>query len=426
MKRKNFNMPTLDDLEIPQASSKKKNRPTKARSLPEVALDLLPGKERQRADAGAEKMSHRQVEIMKPKRSQKKNRPASGRKHGSAGRARKATFSRFKLSVDGRRRLSFMSIIVAVLVIVIIVGSNLLSHNAFAVYLDGRHMGYIPIDVELESETFHNQAVAMLEAGGASVLVDQRVTIRATRASRGDIVPRLNMAGTLSRNFTYRVLLRAIYVNGDFEALVRTDECAEEVARMLKEPFETVNTVHSEFVDRWDVRVETIDMEDANILTPVGAFERLDRPTVYRHAHVVQSNENLGVIATRFNTTSERIAQDNNITLQTIIRPGDVLYVQTTRPLLSVRTVDELESEETIPISTEVRYDPDVPENAPREIIQQGQEGRRQVIHRITRIDGIEVSNETMPGQIITPDVTHIVVEGTGPTQSLFEWRPAS
>jgi len=278
------------------------------------------------------------------------------------------------------------------------------------------------MNADLDSQIVHDQAVAHLESslGGTSVIVDQRVTIESARARQADILQRAELNRLLANGFTYQVLAMAIFVDGNFEALVRTEACAQEVQEIKQEPFITSNTISVEFLVDFDVFPEVVNLEEEDILDPHAVVTRLDRPVNTLHAYTIQSGDFLGAIALRFNTTPERIAANNNMTTSAILQPGNVLQIETQRPLLSVRTVDETLTTEPIPMQVEVRQNPDLPESQ-RNVIQEGQDGEQQIARRITRIDGVQVNDEILQDQIIRAAVTHIVEEGTG--QAVIERR---
>jgi hypothetical protein len=67
--------------------------------------------------------------------------------------------------------------------------------------------------------------------------------------------------------------------------------------------------------------------------------------------YVVQLGDTLGDIAVRHNTTLSRLYEDNpDFNPATVLRVGDVLLINSTRPLLSVRTVEYTVHEEEIPV----------------------------------------------------------------------------
>lgn len=337
-------------------------------------------------------------------------RPGSSRRKSGARRQRRRVNPAFT------RAISIGAVGVATFIVVGLLLLNLFSHNALAVYMDEVRMGHVTINRDWEPDHVHYRAVAHLESRrGTTVIVDQRVTTRPTRAGRRNIMSLSEMSSLLSDNFTYKISATAIHVNDSLEAVVRTEACALNAAQMLKAPFITENTVVAEFVEDWQLVPWLIDEEneDVELLTPLDAAERLERPAVSRIEYVVQGGDTLGALAMRFNTPMDRIALINDITTSTIIRPGDTLYIETRRPLLSVRTIDEVLVSEEIPMPIEVIYNPDIPESQ-RVVIHEGQPGEQLIARRITKVDGVQVSYEVSQHQIVRDAVTHVIEEGTG------------
>ena len=339
---------------------------------------------------------------------------------GQGARARIRPHRKFsfniRISPAVKRIFSITTVGVAVMALVVMLVINLGRHNALAVFLDDQHMGYISMHPELDSETVHNQAVAHLESGlGTTAIVDQRVTITAARARNTEIMSQVDMRRLLTTEFTYQIVATAIYVEGRFEALVRTESCAEHVAEMLKDRWVTDTTSYSSFVEEWELHPRVIDLEfdEADLFSPQEALARLDRMTDARTTHIVQSGDMLSTLAVQYNTTIDRIATVNNMTRHAMLIIGMELQIETRKPLLSVRTVDETIITEVIPMPIEIIHNADLPESQ-RIVIQEGQDGEQQIARRIIRIDGVQVDYEVLQYQVLRQPLVHIVEEGTG------------
>jgi hypothetical protein len=306
---------------------------------------------------------------------------------------------------------------VAVIAIAAVLISNLLVYNAFAVYLDGELIGHMPRNAaneELTSEEFHNHAVLSLQAAraGARVNVEQQVTIEPARAPIGERSLQSEMLSLLTRRFNYTIAATAIYVNGNREALMRTAIDLEHVESLLQQRWRNDYTVMAEFVEGWETRTEYVCPEEATFDSPEEAYWRLDRPTEQIYRHVVQDGENLSVLAVRFGTTVPTIMGDNNLT-SVNVWVGDVLYIYTYLPLLSVRTFDDIRTMEPIEMPLEEIEMPEMPQGFTN-VLQQGQPGQQASIVRIVRENGVERYRQTIEPEVIIEPITHIVQVGTG------------
>ena len=291
---------------------------------------------------------------------------------------------------------------------------GLLVDNAFAVYLDDEFIGYIALMEDLTSEAFHEEALLSLQAqrGNVRVRVDQRVTIQATRTAarnreaRGDIIARITREG-----FTFDIAAFAIYVNNEQQALLRTQSDLNHVEFMLQEPWWNENTVSAEFVGGWEIRTMYVCPDETEFDTPDSAYFRLDQTVEQLYTYTIMHGDTLGSIAIQFGTRVDEIMGRNDLTTSNIF-PGETLQIYTQMPLLSVRTFDEIHRDEPIEAPTDTRHNADMPRGVPN-IIQQGHSGLARVTERITRVNGVEQSRETLEAETIMEPLPHIIEEGT-------------
>jgi LysM repeat protein len=298
--------------------------------------------------------------------------------------------------------------------------NGLFVNNAFEVLLDGEHIGYIQIAEDLTSEEFHDLAVLHLEAsrGGANVNVTQRVTLRearvpaAQRSARGDVFQMLAL------QFDFTIAFTQVYVHGNPEALMRTQTDLEHLKTLLQERWFDPNghTYRAEFVDGWVEETVYLCPNETEFDTPLYAFRRIDRTRMDMYRYTVVSGDNLGLISVRFGTDLNRILRDNPQVQGTNIFPGDVLYIYTSRPLLTVRTFDRIPTEEIIemPIQRIPRYD--LPSHVTN-IIQYGRTGKQVTYEEIIRENGAERSRTVLEAEIVVYPEYHIIEEGTGAGQ---------
>ncbi|MDR0271831.1 MAG: G5 domain-containing protein, partial [Clostridiales bacterium] len=215
-----------------------------------------------------------------------------------------------------------------------------------------------------------------------------------------------------TRLFTFTIAAIEIHVNGEFEARMRTEADLEEVERLLHEEYRNDNTVGSEFVSGWETIIVQVNLEETEFFTPLEAYYRLDRTTLQPYEYIVKDRDTLGSIALSFGTTVNRIMLDNNLT-STLIRPGDLLTINTNLPLLAVRTFDDYRTPELIEMPVDTRYTDELPLHESR-IVQQGQQGQQMTVERVTRVNNMEVSREMREPEITIEPVPHIVEVGTG------------
>lgn len=181
---------------------------------------------------------------------------------------------------------SSVGMVIATALALGLAGCGLLGVNAFAVYLDGTHFGYIEMDSELPFEDFHNMAVLSLQAahGNVNVRVDQHATIVPTRTTAenletyNEIIMRLIREG-----FTFEISAFEIWVHGGLEARIRTESDLLHLESMLQEIWWNENTVASEFAEGWKVRRVYVCPYETEFDSPETAYFRLERTTMRKY-----------------------------------------------------------------------------------------------------------------------------------------------
>lgn len=280
--------------------------------------------------------------------------------------------------------------------------------NAYAVYLNDKLTGYIAIAKDVEETAIQSQAVGLLEASiGARVQANETVTIKPVHASRKDISPYSDLIDRISRGFSYKIAATAIYVEDRKIAVLKTIEEAKSVAEQLQAPFvkEDIYYPVIDFVEKWEYVTTLVDQEELN--TKEDALLQLDKKTRAMVDYVIAGGDMLGTIAVRNNTTIDKICSDNpGLTAATVLKVGQVIKLETTKPYLSVKTVEETTRKESVPMPVKNV------ENAAEyktytKVLQEGQNGEQEITIRTTRINGIQ----TEPEQIISTKTTIEPVE---------------
>jgi len=316
-------------------------------------------------------------------------------------------------------RLWPLAIIGAAIVIMGLI--NVFSYNAWAVYLDGQLLGHMPINREIEPESIHYAAVVHRRdaLGADEVLVNETAQVRTVRAGRRELLTAPEMTVLISQNFTYQVMASAIYLNGERVATLRNKAEATHVEREIMRRFEndaTTLTEESAFEEDWQIRRVAISDISDDMDNPHEVIQFLERPIQDIHRHVIRSGDTQGALAVEFNTTVNMIGYLNDIALDAILVPGNILLIDITRPRLTVRTVEEIEFIEIIPRDVDTIYNESMHESV-YEVIHEGRDGEIQVIQRITRLNGIQVgAPEEISRRELSVAVTRVVEVGTAET----------
>lgn len=288
-------------------------------------------------------------------------------------------------------------------------------NNAFSVYVDGEHFGYINFTQEMNEALLAEEALQRLQAReNSQVLVNERINLVPANTAQRNILPFNEAVEQLAASFTFRIVGTAIELNGERVAVLRSQVEADELEWRLQQPFirgnpESYHVV--EFVE--DFRFTNMAVDEDELSTIEAVLNRLDARETVLIDYVVQDGDTLGAIALRHNTTLAQIYEDNpGFSSTTILRVGDVLRIRSTRPFLSVRTVEEVTRTEAIPVVTEYRQNPGESADFSQVIPGwEGAEGEREVTVHITRVNGIVTEPERVVSTYVVREMEPRVVE---------------
>jgi hypothetical protein len=295
------------------------------------------------------------------------------------------------------------------------------NQNAYAVYLGDELIGNIARAQDIDAVSLQSQAVKRLEASlGASVRVDENVSLKPVHSAPRDILPDADVLDSIIRNraFTYKLEAAAIFVEGREIAVLKTEAEVEAVARQLQNPYingSFDDYISVTFLEDWLVVPKLVDQDELD--TAEAALIQLDKKTRVMEDYSIQDGDTLGAIARRNNTTVDKICIDNpGYTSTTILRPGRIIRLETTRPYLSVKTVEEILRREAIPMPVKNVDNPGEYKTYTK-VLQEGADGEREITVRITRVNGVQTgAEEEISARVTREPVERLIEVGTSET----------
>ena len=313
-----------------------------------------------------------------------------------------------------RRAFRFWALGLIAIAFIVLVLMSMLRNNAWAVYLDERFVGYMPINREIEMSTVHDDAVRHLASSlGATVIVREQTIVREARARNSDVIPAQAMTAEISQRFTFQIEAAAIYIDGEHIANLRNQTEAQHVESELQRPFlPEGDLVSISFEEDWQIRTATVDSID-DLDTTADVINMLERDVSNIHLHTIRTGDTQGALALQFETTIERIGELNNITPETILRVGETLYIEQPGRRLTVRTVEEVIITEDVPME-EIEVPNDDMHVSETTVLVEGSYGERAVTQHITRVNRIIVgAPEVISIRILREPVTREIEVGT-------------
>jgi LysM repeat protein len=287
--------------------------------------------------------------------------------------------------------------------------------NAYEVTLGGERIGYIALSEDIDAARLQSQFVNRLsESINAKVQVDQTVALKEVNTSRSNIIAYEEMVDLLSRSkkLTYKISAVALIVEGQEIAILKSETEVNAVRAQLEAPYRTENTVDADFLESWVEETRLVD--ESQLGTVEDALLQLDKKERVMEDYIVKSGDTLDKIALANNTTAAKLCEDTpGLTLTSVLQIGQIIKLETTRPYLSVRTVDEFKRTEEIPMEIQTTENHSQPKTYNREI-QEGRAGVMEITIRSTRVNGrLERPEEPINSEITEPMVPRQIEVGT-------------
>ena len=304
---------------------------------------------------------------------------------------------------------------VAIGLTVLVVGIlSLFNNSVFSIYIGEEHIANVAFSDEIDESYFVGRLSTFLETReNARVLVNENIYIEVVNGIGRGTVERAEAIEELANFVTFQIVGTAITVNGERIAVLRNQGEANEVIQLLQSPFlvDGVEYYSVGFVENVNLVDAVVEQNELN--TWQQAFNLLDVSVPSTEEYVVQSGDTLGGIALRHNTTISQIYVDNpTFSPATILRPGDILLIQSTMPLLSVHTVEVTARQETIAIVEDVLDNPTQPSTFST-VLEMGSPGLQEVVLHVTRINGLIANQEEVATRIIEPMIPTRIERGT-------------
>ena len=291
--------------------------------------------------------------------------------------------------------------------------------NALSIYMGDYHFAYIAFSQEMNEALLMDEALNRLQSReNAQVLVNERISLTAVNTAQRNILPYNEAVERLAASLTFRIVGTAIMLNGEEMGVLRSQTEAMDLVSRLKSPFMTAspeNYYSVEFIE--DLQLTSSAVDESELSSIEALLSLLDNRMIVMEEYTVQSGDTLGAIALRHNTTLAQLSEDNpGFSPATILRVGDRLSIRTTRPYLSVRTIEQVTRSEIIPVDLEYLENPGEPSGFSQVIPgREGAEGERELIIHITRVNAIQTEPErVVNSQVIREMEPRVIEVGTG------------
>ncbi|MFY0544028.1 LysM peptidoglycan-binding domain-containing M23 family metallopeptidase [Brevibacillus sp. H7] len=300
--------------------------------------------------------------------------------------------------------------------------------TVYHVMVNGKEIGVVS-----SPDVIHNWTKAKLEEekakNGLTLTLSDYISFTEEKVYKGRYD---NMAAIKALGDIANIKVEAVklVVNGEVVGYAADQETAEEVLARVKQKYAGVpadamkkssmaaaSTASASPVKqvkfKEDIKLETGTVTAAQVLPVDKLEELLSKGTFKQVVHTVVEGDCVGCIAQKYGITSKDIYANNpGITEDTVLQLGQQINVTAVRPLVTVQVVEEATQEETIPYSTQVRNNEQLPKGESK-IVQDGREGSKIVRYQVIKENGQVVERKVLSQKIVMQPITKIVERGT-------------
>lgn len=303
----------------------------------------------------------------------------------------------------------------AAVILVLILFFAFFHKNGTEVFVGEESMGILSTTSISAEEIKTNLEAQLSSSIGTKVQVNEEIRadkLHVAGDRKKEICTMEYLMPKLRNAVTYKVEASVIFVDGGAVAPLATAEEAQQVLDKLKEPYlpqDENSNAEISFVE--NVTVESQFVDSAEILSVNDAVAKLTSTTPVTTTYTVETGDNAGKIAAKYDMTLEELYEMNPDAKKAVVI-GSTLNVTVQKPMVSVKSVETQVLTSVEPKQYETQYDDTKPASYQR-VIQQGKDGQKKSTIQITRVNGFETEKKEVSKEVIQEPVNEIILKGT-------------
>lgn len=249
------------------------------------------------------------------------------------------------------------------------------------------------------------------------VFIDSKIYFKETNVGADEITDDDELANSIEELIDIRVDAYSIDIDGTRVCYVKTMEDAQEVIDNIKAPYiekikEKEDSQLEDVAFKQDIDFQEGITSVKNILSPEKAAEAILHGGQEIKEYRVQEGDSLWSIAQQNHVSVSDLELANPDLDGDIIQPEDIIMIGQQKKLLTTVTKEKVRYSKEIPFETETKEDNGL-EKGKTKVVQQGENGKKDIVALVTREDGQEVSRDIIEEKVEKEPVKHIIAKGT-------------
>ncbi|HBH12332.1 MAG: Peptidase family M23/M37 [Clostridiales bacterium 38_11] len=309
--------------------------------------------------------------------------------------------------------LTFSHVLNFINVQALLIEEQELATRSFEVYFDGIHVGDVR-DKQAIEDILTELKTSIQRSNNSEIAISNTIEYVASHTEDINIDSHNEILTRIRSQIEYNILAYCIKVDGEIVGRLLTLEEAEKILEDIKAPYvqllEDGSIMDLSFAEEVEIVREEVSKFQIDEYDQLLMY--LQKGTTEEKTHIVESGENVWVIANKYGITVEELRAANNGSNLSLIYPGDELSLIVPKPFIAIQTIEVAVFEEKIPFETEYElvswmY------NDEYSTKNSGENGLKQVEAYVIRKNGIEVSREVLTETVLQEPVTKVMYNGT-------------
>lgn len=308
----------------------------------------------------------------------------------------------------------FAGVISLALVVSLCVGVNASDyHLGYEALVDGETLGLVT-DTRQVEEAIGLARDEIQEYMGEDVSYSKEPVYIRRIVSGKEVTPAEEMKKRLLANVDYMVECYGIFINGQPEAGLVTQEAAEWVLDQYKARYVEPNVTEPESIEFCEnVEINHDFLHIGLLQTPEEVLAMLDGAvSAAAVSYTTTDSDTLWGISEAYGISVEKIKELNPGIEEESLTGGIKLALEQPVPMLTVKTVQTMELTEAIPREVQKIEDAELYQDT-TVVAQEGEDGEARVVAKITKINGAEQNREVLSSQTIKNPIAKIEKIGT-------------
>lgn len=304
--------------------------------------------------------------------------------------------------------------LIIALVVICLIGYIAVHKKSLAVEINGEVVGYIK-DTNTTEEELNNLVLAKLKQEvGNNIEIKDKITLEPVSSFFKKTDNSEQVVAKVCQSVSYNQEATTILVEGKEFCIVSNIEDAKKALKTVLENYKCpVGTAQPEFAIQINTGTTFVDNEQVSSVEE--AVKLLSATQTVERVHKVVQGDTFATIAASAGMTEGELLNANpSITSETKtkLQVGQEIKTIVTEPILPIRTFSWDTVTEEIPYETVTQRNRNKPTSY-REVIQEGQNGTKEVIRKTPYVNGEQKGDPQLTEKVTKEPVNKIIERGT-------------